>query len=164
MNGSVMQFFFDEKIRTRRQFLRSGLAAMTGWMALSVIPSRESISQTLDAANQSPVRFTVLDGRACRPCRIFMDRFIARNRSELSRYFPEGAEIFFAIGKEHRNLPPRTIAVGKCTACFIGKAALYVPGCLPTEQNLRETIFRAKNEFGRMENSRGKTALLFGRG
>jgi len=149
----------DKNRPTRRQFLRSGLACAAGCAACSVFRGPGLSAQTLDS---SRVRFTVLGERACRPCRLLIHRFIGRNRAELSRCFPDGAEVFFVLGKEPESIPARSIAIGNCTLCFRGKAALFVPGCPPTEPKVMEAILRSRREFERIERPEGKLAVLFG--
>jgi len=93
-----------------------------------------------------------------------MDRFIAANREELSKCFPDGAEVFFVLGTNPGKIPLRAIAVGDCASRFRGEAALFIPGCPPIEQEVREVILRGRKKFERMEDPRGKGAALFGPG
>lgn len=154
-----MRYDSHEETPTRRQFLRSGLIGVAACMAYPIVRVPEVLAESADAGR---VRFTVLSAGACRPCRKFIDRLIEGNRAELSRCFPEGAEVFFVLGKELENLPARAIAIGDCASCFREKAALFIPGCPPSEQIVRETILRAHGDFKRTEHPDGKSAVLFG--
>ena len=148
-------------ILTRREFFRAGLLCLELTAISGVALRSEPLPPASGLESGRGVEFLVQDGNACRACRLLMSRFLARHRSGLAAYFPEGSKVFFAIGKKHLTIPKRTIAVGTCAECIRAKTSLYIPGCAPTEENLLEAIRNARKEFNRAGDATGLTSRLF---
>ena len=102
---------------------------------LAVTPDqwRDAVSPFAAPPENLAIEFpniTVHDCHSCSACQSTLLLFLARNKDRIFDYFPSGAAIHVAIGKDHAELPPGTLLVGNCTAQHRDQG-IFVAGCPP---------------------------------
>ena len=78
---------------------------------------------------------TILDRNSCSACQSTLLLFLKRYGTRIFEYFPDGADIHFAIGKGHEHLPEGTLCIGNCTLRH-KDSGIFIPGCPPVASQI----------------------------
>jgi hypothetical protein len=134
-----------ENLLPRRNFLRSALAVLA--MAAGTASGGGAASSS-GAADR--VNCRLLDGGACRGCGRMMAQLIRRRSADLARVCSKEKEreLIFAIGRFHNAVPKTAIAVGDCAEILRGKTRAFVPGCVPTEEDVLSALRKLEKKNG----------------
>jgi uncharacterized protein (DUF362 family) len=82
---------------------------------------------------------TILDRNSCSACQSTLLLFLKRYGKSIFDYFPDGADIHFAIGKGHDLLPEGTLCIGNCTLRH-KDSGTFIPGCPPVASQILTTL------------------------
>ncbi|GAK56129.1 hypothetical protein U27_03091 [Candidatus Vecturithrix granuli] len=78
---------------------------------------------------------TILDRNSCSACQSTLLLFLKRYGTRIFDYFPNGADIHFAIGKGHDQVPEGTLCIGNCTLRH-QNSGIFIPGCPPVASQI----------------------------
>lgn len=81
----------------------------------------------------------ILDRNSCSACQSTLMLFLKRYGTHIFDYFSDGAEIHFAIGKGHEEVPEGTLCIGNCTLRH-KNSGIFVPGCPPVASQILTTL------------------------